>query len=337
VHVIEGEAVAPEAPLFDVRPTHEDLVTTQREFLQALEELDVVNREIARLESLAEGVVPGSRLRDQKYERQKLDARLHAQRQALLLHGLAEADVDAIVSDRELLKSLTLRAPQHEDDDACGDDHLFHVQSLEVERGQQIEAGQSLAVLADHCQLYIEGTAFEDDAQRLRAAAAAGTEITADLLSTDQRETALRGLKILYISDQVDRDSRAMHFYIPLDNSIALDRTEGGHRFLQWRFQPGQRVELRLPVEAWRDKLVLPAEAVVVEGAEAFVFEQESPGHFHRTPVAVEFKDKSSAVIAEDGSLHVGDVIAGRGAFQMELDFKNKQGGGVDPHAGHTH
>jgi multidrug efflux pump subunit AcrA (membrane-fusion protein) len=337
VHVIEGEAVTPETPLFDVRLTHEELVSAQGEFLKSTEELDVVNREIARLEGLAEGVVAGSRVRDQRYERQKLEAQLRAQRQALLLHGLSQADVDQIVSSRQLLQSLTIRAPEHDEDCECGDEHLFHVQELSVERGEQVDAGAPLAVLADHCELYIEGTAFEEDAERLRQAAADGVEVSADLLVRDRPEGGIDDLTILYLADQIERDSRALHFYLPLLNSVTLDRTKGSHRFIQWRFKPGQRVELRVPVERWTGRLVLPAEAVVSDGAEAYVFIEEEPRHFHRTPVQVLHKDQRSAVIEDDGSVHVGDTIAAQGAFQMHLDLKNKAGGGIDPHAGHNH
>jgi len=339
IHVIQGEAIAAGTPLFEVRLTHEELVSAQGEFLKTTEELDVVNREISRLEAIAEGVVAGNRVRDQKYERQKLEANLRAQRQALLLHGLSEADVDAIVQTRRLLQTLTIRAPEHDDDCDCGDEHLFHVQKLSVERGQQVEAGAPLAVLADHCELYIEGTAFEGDAELVRQAAADGAAVTADLLISDRREQALSGLKILYLSDQVERESRAFHFYVTLPNAIALDRKEGEHRFLQWKFKPGQRVELRVPVERWEKRLVVPADAVVSDGAEAYVFvrEPKEPDHFQRTAVHVEHRDQQSAVIENDGSLHVGDVIAAKGAFQMHLDLKNKAGGGIDPHAGHSH
>jgi membrane fusion protein, heavy metal efflux system len=337
VHVIQGEAVADGAPLFDVRLTHEELVSAQGEFLKATEELEVINQEIARLEALTEGVVAGSRVREQRYERQKLEAHLRAQRQALLLHGLSEADVDEIVRTRQLLQSLTIRTPAHQDDAHCADDHLYHVQRLAVQRGQQIEAGGELATLADHCELYIEGTAFEEDAERIRQTVADNVEITADLLVRDRREGSAEGLKILYIADQVERDSRALHFYATLPNSIALDRTVGQHRFLQWRFKPGQRVELRVPVERWQQRLVLPASAVVDDGAEAYVFVEEGPRHFHRTPVHVLHRDQKSVVVDNDGPLHAGDKIAGRGAFQMHLDLKNRAGGGLDPHAGHSH
>jgi membrane fusion protein, heavy metal efflux system len=335
VQVIEGETVAAGQPLFDVRLTHEELVSAQGEFLKTIEELDVVNREIARLESLTEGVVAGGRVRDQKYERQKLEALLRAQRQALLLHGLSDGEVDQIVSSRQLLQSLTIKAPAHEEKCDCGDEQLYHIQSLAVERGQQVDAGETLCTLADHCNLYIEGTAFEQDAALIRDASARGATVSADLLVSDRREPMVEGLKILYLSDQVERDSRAFHFYLTLPNAIALDRKEGEHRFLQWKFKPGQRVELRVPVEQWKSRLVVPAEAVVRDGSESYVF-QKNGDHFDRVAVHVEYRDQRSAVIAADGALKPRSIIAGRGAFQMNLDLKNKASG-VDPHAGHSH
>ena len=42
-------------------------------------------------------------------------------------------------------------------------------------------------------------------------------------------------------------------------------------------------------------------------------------------------------VIENDGSLFPGDVVAKRGAHQLQMALKNKSGGGVDPHAGHNH
>jgi hypothetical protein len=53
--------------------------------------------------------------------------------------------------------------------------------------------------------------------------------------------------------------------------------------------------------------------------------------------VHVEHRDGDSAVIANDGAVAVGDVLAGKGAYQMHLALKNKSGGGIDPHAGHNH
>jgi multidrug efflux pump subunit AcrA (membrane-fusion protein) len=335
-YAMQGEAVAPGSRLFDIRLTHEELVSAQGVFLETAEALDVVNAEIGRLESITEGIVAGRRVLEQKYERQKLQAKLRAQRQGLLLHGLSDAQVDEILQTRRLLKSLLVHAPSHEDCPTCHSDHPFHVQSLEVQTGEQVAAGDTLCVLADHCELYIEGTAFEVDVQHLRDALESGTPLAADVLISARREHAVGGLKLLYLADQVDRQSRALHFYVRLPNEIISDREEDSHRFVQWRFNPGQRVELSLPVERWSERLVVPAEAVVNEGAESYVYRQ-SGDHFHRVPVHVEHRDQKSAVIANDGSVFPGEVIAAHGAFQIHLALKNKSGGAVDPHAGHSH
>ena len=80
---------------------------------------------------------------------------------------------------------------------------------------------------------------------------------------------------------------------------------------------------------------MLPPEAVVEEGAETFVFEQNGD-HFDRVPVHVLYRDKHAVVVENDGSL-IGSTLAMSGAYQMHLAIKNKAGGGVDPHAGHNH
>ena len=107
-------------------------------------------------------------------------------------------------------------------------------------------------------------------------------------------------------------------------------------RFVSWRYRPGQRLQLRIPVEQWEQQIVLPIEAVAREGAEYFVFQQNGT-HFDRLPVHVKYRDQFSAVIANDWQLFPGDVVAMRNAHQMQMALKNKAGGGVDPHAGHNH
>lgn len=337
IYPIQGAAVGPRTPLFQIRLTHEELVGSQRELIRTAESLDVVNRELSRLESLSEGVVAGKRILEQRYEQQKLEASLQAERQALLLHGLNEQQVQSIVSNRELFRLLTVRAPEHDDEsESCRDEHLFHVQQLPVKLGEQVEIGQLLCVLADHCELYVEGRAFEDDAAQLRKAARQAWDVSASLL-VGQRETeTVEDLQFLYVADHIDAESRAFRFYLKLPNQVTLEKTVSGHQFIEWRFKPGQRMEVHVPVERWQDRIVLPVEAVVKEGAETYVY-QRNGDHFDRVPVTVEYRDQNSAVLAEDGSIFPGDVVAGRGAYQMHLALKNKTGGGVDPHAGHNH
>lgn len=338
VLVVQGEAIEPGSPMFEVRLTHEELVNSQQEFLKTAENLEIVDREIARLEALSEGVVAGKRILEQQYEKQKLEVSLRSAEQALLLHGLTNEQVQEILKTRQLLQSVTVYAPSHSHASGnCPEDHAFHVQRLPVSPGQQVDASQELAVLADHCELYLEGRAFEGDALQLRKAAREGWTISASLLTGDKDAPTIDNLKLLYLGDTIDPETRAFRFYLQLPNKMILDQnTPEGRRFIDWEFKPGQRFELHVPIEKLTDRIVAPIEAVVEEGAEFYVYRQNGK-NFDRVPVHVEYRDNKSAVIANDGAIFPGDVIAGRGAYQMHLALKNKSGGGVDPHAGHNH
>ena len=145
------------------------------------------------------------------------------------------------------------------------------------------------------------------------------------------------GLKIVYVDNEVEPDSRALHFYVGLANKIVhTNETADGHRFVTWRFKPGQRLQLQVPVEQWQDRIVFSVDAVAQDGPEAFVFQQNGD-HFDRISVHVEHQDQLWTVIANDGSIRPGDVVATSGAHQLQMALKNKAGGGPDPHAGHNH
>jgi cobalt-zinc-cadmium efflux system membrane fusion protein len=338
IYVIQGEAVQPGSKMFDVQLTHEDLVAAQQEYLGNAQSLDIVDREIARLQSIGQGVVAGRQILEQQYEKQRLEASLRAAEQALLVHGLSEEQVAEILETRKLLRQLTVYAPTHSHaGEGCSEEHTFHVQRLPVSRGQRVETSQELAVLADHCELYIEGHAFEDDASKLRVASREGWAVMATLIAEAQEEAAIKDLTLLYLADTIDAESRAFHFYLQLPNQIVSDQRDSeNHRFIEWRFKPGQRLALHVPVERWDERIVLSAKAVVDEGAEAYVYRQNGDS-FERVAVTVEYRDGRSAVIANDGALFPGDVVADRGAYQMHLAAKNQAGGAVDPHAGHNH
>jgi len=338
IYPIQGEAIQPGQPLFEVRLTHEDLLQVQTEFLRTIEELDVIGREVARLEKVsADGVIAGKTLLERKYEQQKQEAALRAQRQALLLHGLSQDQVDKIVASRTLLQSLTICAPVREAAGAS-ETHPLQVQQLKVSQGKYVAAGDTLCTLVDYGELYIEGRAFEQDIRAINQAAAARAKVSAVLGSKSAGgEELLQGLRILYLSDKVDSESRAFHFYVEIPNRVLRDdKTPGGRRFVYWQFKPGQRTQVRVPVEQWIDRIVLPVEAVAQEGAEAYVFEANDD-HFDRRPVHVEYRDQDWVVIANDGALKLGATVATSAAHQVQLALKSKAGGGVDPHAGHNH
>jgi len=213
---------------------------------------------------------------------------------------------------------------------------IFQVQSLKVAQGQHVNAGDTLATLADHAELFIEGEAFERDVTEVSRAAEIASLVSAVLEAEGGKPEVVSNLRVLYLAARVNPDTRTLDFYATLPNEKQRDAKFDGHRFVAWRFRPGQRVQLQIPVETLLDRIVLPADALAQDGAETYVFTPNGD-HLDRRSVHVEYRDPQWAVIANDGSLFPGDLVAISGAQQLQLALKNKAGGGIDPHAGHNH
>ena len=362
VNVIAGEAVQPGRELFKIRLTHEDLVQAQTDFLKTLGELDVEDKEIARIKEITDkGVIAGKVLLEREYAKEKLEAILKAQREALLLHGFSEGQVDQIRDSRRLIKEHQVYAPQLHDQSgevqlpnmgiqrisapAPGSQgtvnarhkSIFIVQSLNISKGDFVQAGDTLCVLADYSDLYLKGQAFEQEADELTRCLENGWSVEAIQEINNKNKELIKNLQIDYLDNQIETDARIFSVYVDLPNTIEHENVRSdGERFITWRFKPGQRMQLRIPVETWKKQIVLPVEAIATEGAESFVF-QENGDHFDRRPVHVLYKDQLWAVIQNDGAIFPGDKIALTGAHQMQMALKNKAGGAVDPHAGHNH
>ncbi|MBL8809906.1 MAG: efflux RND transporter periplasmic adaptor subunit [Planctomycetaceae bacterium] len=384
VHAVTGEAVTPGTLLFELRITHEQLITAQTEFLKSLGELEVEKLEIKRLEDAAEsGAISGRTLLERKYSRDKLEALIRAQREALRLQGLSDRQVEEIATDKKLLRSLQIVAPtiddhshdeelrlshastqtvsltrvpdekngekhddkhaekdhEHADDENGGHDDStmsLIVERLSVKKGQTVNAGELLCEVADFSSLYIEGKAFDQDAPAINATASNNWPVTA-IFPVAQGQETLNDLNLAFVGTEVDSNSRSLPFYVNLPNTITgTSKNNEGQRFVSWKYRPGQRLQLQVPVEEWPSELVVPVDAVVREAADWFVFRQNGK-HFERVAVHVKFRDQSNAVIANDGAVFPGDVLALRSAHQMQMALKNKSGAGADPHAGHTH
>ena len=373
VHAVQGEAVAPGTLLFELRITAEELVSTQTNLLRTVGELDVENREIARLSKANEaGAISQKTLLERQYAKEKLEVLLSTQREALRLHGLSERQIDDITRNKKLLRDLQIVAPgrdhhgaeelklsgslmtpvslsvlpmpQTADEDQqvssrseADSDVPLILQEVLVHKGETVAAGTTLGALADHSELYVEGRAFEQDQELLSETVRRDWKITAVFEGAANSINRVENLDIVYSASEIDPNARSLSFFVRLPNEVAREvPSPNGQRFLDWKFRPGQRLHLLVPVEEWRNQIVLPVEAIVREGAESFVFQQNG-GRFDRIAVRVAYRDSSHVVIANDGSVFPGDVIALRGAHQMQMALKNKSGGGVDPHAGHNH
>lgn len=371
VHAVQGEAVKPGTLLFELRITAEELVSTQTDLLKSVGDLDVENREIERLTKVSEsGAVSQKTLLERIYAKEKLEVLVNAQREALRLRGLSERQIDDIARNRRLLRDLQIVSP---DTDAHGSEELklsrqevrpvsmvkhdaqqeksehghagsasgssapLILQDVLVHKGETVAAGTTLAVLADYSELYIEGRAFEQDAEMFPRFAALGWKVAASFDKPGHQSTRIENLDLIYSASEIDSESRSLSFFVRLPNEVARETpSPNGQLFLDWKYRPGRRLQLLVPVEEWVDQIVLPVEAIAREGAESFVFQQNG-NQFDRVAVQVTYRDATHVVLKSDGSIFPGDVVAQRGAHQMQMALKNKSGGGADPHAGHNH
>jgi multidrug efflux pump subunit AcrA (membrane-fusion protein) len=354
IHVVLGQPVAPDGPLFDIVLTHQEAIDNQIKLIDSLAELEAVESELARLEELEErrpGAVEGVRLINKRFERAHLRHMIASHRQSLLLLGLSPEDVEELVAHHTHAHADTGHDPMHDSADPLLIDRLrisapppgdvpalpmaqFVVDSLPVRLGQHVDAGDLLCRLADYSRLFLEGSAFEQDLSAVRRAMDQGWPITAVLHQRQGPVELSQPLRIVYVDPTVEAQSRSARFYVALENEPRRGAIEPG-QFADWRFLPGQRFELRVPLEEPGKRLVLPTSAVAQDGLENYVF-QAGGKAIVRRPVTVAYRDANVVVLDEDDNWLEGASLAMTGAYQLQLALLNRAAGPAQAHS-HSH
>ncbi len=358
VHALPGQAVRPGDPLLDLMLRDDAVTTAQTELLKIVQLMELNDLELQRLSPLAEsGSIASKTKLEKEYERKRLQSLQHAQTQELLVRGFTAEQIAEVIAKKTLLRDFTLYVPEplphpghHSDlkpvtpgavvpvsktepDDDHFDD-VSSVESLATTPGKLAKPGDELLNLGRHIEIYLEGHAFERDAAVVDRAVRDQSPITALFEGDPDGRT---GLMIRYVENAIDADTRTFRFFIPLTNEIVRDTiADNGRVYRTWRFRPGQKLRLLVPVERLTEQVVLPAEAVVFEGPDAYVF-RANGDRLDRVAVVVLQRDPRQIVIAKNRGLYLGDRIALNQAYQLNLALKKQQGGGTDLHAGHNH
>lgn len=358
IHAFPGDTVKPGDRLFTLRVFSEYLQNTQSELFKATRETELVKEQRARLEKAAKsGAIPETRLLELDQQLRRQSAAIQVYRQDLLTRGLNPEQV-AAVSEGRFVSTIEVAVPQADSRFSMDEFRLkgqskvveeadfsalpienrkskiesssvYEVQSLSVDLGQQVQAGQLLSVLSNHHSLYIEGHAFKRDAPFLERAAQNGWPIQVEFAEDDSARwpTLDQTFQIRHLANAIDPTSRTFDFFIPLTNqSRGYERD--GRTFVVWRFRPGQRVRLHVPVEELKDVIVLPSAAVVREGPEAYVFRQNGD-LFNRLPVHVLHENRLSIVFANDGSVTPGLYLAQNSAASLNRVLKAQAASGI--------
>ncbi|HEY0982096.1 MAG TPA: efflux RND transporter periplasmic adaptor subunit [Schlesneria sp.] len=370
IHAFPGQTVRAGDPLVDIQPTGDLLATAESTLLRTIQEIALVKLQLERLiPTVDSGATPIMRRLEKEYELTRLESQRLVQTQELLVRGLTSSQIDEIISTKTLIRSVTIRAPAG---DLPGDDvepadaaeegiegkegsssdndkgvpHAKHehgsvytVESLNTYLGQLVQQGGEVCLLSRHSHLLLAGRAFEREAHLIARAIEQGWPVKATFETSSDEPLIRDNLSILYADSVINPDTNTIRFYLPLDNEILRDSTgANGLAYRSWRFRPGQKAQLFVPVQQLSRRIVLPADAVVREGAEAYVF-RANGSLLERVAVHVESLDSRDAVLANDRALFPGDVVALNQAYQLDLAFKKSQQGSSQGHGheGHSH
>ena len=344
VFIAPSEAIRSGDRLYELNVTDNAVTDSQVKLIGLMSDIEVADKQIKRLKPLvAEGSVTGKRLLDVEFEIEKLKANYDAACQELLLRGLNADQLAALIQNRELIQTLTIYAPDLPDAESSDETNQWYtVEDIQALAGSNLARGESLCTLTYHGQLFIEGYAYESDLETLAQNELGSISVVAEFGETN---TTFRreGLSVHSISNHVHAESQTYPIYVAISNEIQAERTDDSDRsFITWRFKPGQRAHLLLPVEKWENQVIVPIDAVVQEGPQAHMFLQIPHSHeidgelhqeFKRVSVHITYQDKDVAIINTDSGFSTRATYALNKAYQLNLALKRATAGG----GGHSH
>lgn len=369
VFVAQGQAVRPGEKLFDLRITDHSIADLQVDLLKVFGDLDVSRAKKERLVNLGTGVVAGKQLMENEFEIKKLTDLRTALIQEMRVRGMNEEQIKSFIKTRQLAKDITIYAPSLDEptsqppalsppitpasapigsssngsSPSQSDDQYFIVETVQVPEGTSLELGDLLCSLTHHRELLIKGLAFEGDIEKIANANQNGWKFTAQF-GEGSDATVRDGLSLYQVENHVDTDSKTFPVLVQLQNEILNQTSDSENRtFINWRFKPGQRAHLEVPVEMWESQVVAPLEAVVREGPETFVFMKIGHTHtsqdgtedheFQKVPVKILHSDSRFVVLKKSERLDIYEKFALDQAYQLNLALKLATGGG----GGHGH
>jgi RND family efflux transporter MFP subunit len=211
------------------------------------EELRLSNEEVEKAASrLAMGEIGQAEFdkRRNAHEVLLIEAGMKKEEVQAAAKGLTQAEIEVAIARVELDKTKVL-AP-------------FEgiVTGVKISTGESVGTGQDLFTLVDIREIRVETRVLESEIGRIRT----GRE--ADLRFAAYPGRVFRG-KVRAVSPVVDPETRTCGVHIDLDNP-------------SWEIKPGMHAEVEIAAEVFRDRLLVPQEAVLVRGGRKLVFVVEN-------------------------------------------------------------
>ena len=347
IHVYPGDTVRPGQRLVTLRLFSEYLQATQTQLFKASREAILVQEQIDRLSVVANsGAISGSRLIEQRNELQRQQTLIQAAKQELLNRGLNPEQI-ALVTEGSFVFTIDVAAPPAQAQETVLDglvrpdlqtagynaanEIAYEMHSLRVQLGQTVQAGDLLANLANHQSLYVVGHAFKREAGLIEQAAQNKAPLRIEFAedSFELWPAIEQEFQIRHLSNTIDAATRTFDFFVPLRNQSRTYQKDG-MTFLVWRFRPGQRTRIEVPIEKFANVFVLPADAVVREGPNAYAYRQNGD-LFNQIPVHILYEDRDHVILANDRSIAPGTYMAQNSASSLRRVLKAQSASGEQP------
>ncbi|MEM0924592.1 MAG: MchE protein, partial [Planctomycetota bacterium] len=234
IHVYPGDTVRPGEAIVSISLFSEYLQATQTQLFKAHQETLLLEQEVDRLSAVASaGGIAGAKLIQLENDRQRQQTLIKSARQELLNRGLSPGQVDQVV-EGSFVSTIQVVAPPSrtvkqlfeyaevkpvKDDETARNQRdvsiAYEVQSLAVELGQTVQAGQLIAGLANHEHLYVVGHAFKREAGLLEQAAQDERELEIEFSDDDvsRWSSIVQSFQIRHLSNSIDVESRTFVFF----------------------------------------------------------------------------------------------------------------------------
>jgi cobalt-zinc-cadmium efflux system membrane fusion protein len=205
--------------------------------------------------------------------------------------GVADAEGDAEAGG---LSTLVLRTP-----------FAGLVEDVFVARGERVQAGDRLFVVADTSTLWVRAQIHER--QWTTVEVQDGQEVAVNVPGAAEHNTTAR---INHVGATVEAESRSVPLVAALQNDDA-------------HYKPGMFVWVDLPQGTEREGLAVPAAAVMRHAGQAFVFVPHAGGGFRRVDVVV--GDEAQDYVEVKSGLRAGQEVVVAGAFLLKSELLLEQ------------
>jgi cobalt-zinc-cadmium efflux system membrane fusion protein len=172
------------------------------------------------------------------------------------------------------------------------------VEDIFVARGERVEPGKRMFVVADTSTLWVRALVHERQWTAVEVTDGQTVKVTVPGASVHETTATIN-----HVGATVEAESRSVPLVAELDNDDA-------------HYKPGMFVWVDLPQGQLRDAVAVPAEAVMRHDGKAFVFVPETDGRFRRREVQTGIE--TDTLIEITRGLSEGEEVVSRGAFLLK-------------------